>query len=223
MGTTPATVRKILKEHNIEFNSLRAKPIINKELVLTEEQKEILYGIILGDASIELHSTTARLNITHGGNQESYFDHLCNIFKPILGKANKTPRFDKKLNKYIPRFAVRTLSHQLFKDLHDELYPNNVKTISIEFLNKLTARSLAYWFMDDGSNCGALCTHCFSLEENKLIQKYLKEKWDIETTIQRNYEQYFIYFTKQGKKVFASLVKPYIIESMSYKLKNWTR
>lgn len=28
---------------------------------------------------------------------------------------------------------------------------------------------------------------------------------------------------KEGKKVFASLVKPYIIKSMSYKLKNWTR
>lgn len=38
---------------------------------------------------------------------------------------------------------------------------NGIKTITKSWLNKLTERSLAFWFMDDGSNSGILATNCF--------------------------------------------------------------
>lgn len=221
VGSNPTTVRKILKEKNIKTNSIRTKSILNKELVLTDEQKAILYGTLLGDASIGIQINEARISFIQGRGQEEYFDLKCEKFKEILGKINKTPRYDKRINKYIERYAVRSLCHPIFTKLYKELYPNGIKTITKQWLNKLTPQSLAYWFMDDGSNCGTLCTNCFSYEEHLLMQQYFIETWGIETTIQKNYDQYMLYITKSGKEKFAKLVKPYIIPSMSYKIKNW--
>lgn len=221
IGSNATTVRKILTERSIETNSLRAKPILNKELILTEEQKSILYGTLLGDASIGMQANEARVSFNQGHGQEEYFDLKCEKFKEVLGKINKTPRYDKRINKYLDRYSARTLCHSVFTSLYKELYPNGVKTVTREWLNKLTPQSLAYWFMDDGSNCGILCTNCFSYEEHLLMQKYFKEVWNIKVNIQRNYDQYILYITKSGKEKFAKLIEPYIIASMSYKIKNW--
>ena len=60
-----------------------------------------------------------------------------------------------------------------------------------------------------------------SYNEHLLIQKYFKERWNIEVTIQKDGEQFMIYFPKKSKEKFAKLIKPYVIESMSYKIKNW--
>ena len=221
IGSNPTTVRKILTERNIESNSMKAKSIIKEELILTEEQKAILYGTLLGDGSIGMQAKEARVSFVQGHGQEEYFDLKCSKFNKILGKVCKESRFDKRINKYLDRYSVRTLCHPVFTQMYKELYPNGTKTITREWLNKLTPQSLAYWFMDDGSNNGTLCTHCFSYDEHLIIQQYFLEVWDINVTIQKNYNQYMIYFPKSEKQKFAKLVKPYIIESMSYKIKNW--
>lgn len=221
IGSNPTTVKQILKARNVEMNSLKTKSILNRELVLTEEQKAILYGTLLGDASIGMQANEARFTFTQGRGQEKYFDLKCSKFPGILEKINKTPRFDKRINKTLDRYTVRSLSHPVFTKLYKELYPNGVKTITRNWLDKLTEKSLAYWFMDNGSNCGVLCTNCFSYKEHLIIQTYFKEVWNIETTIHKNYNQFMIYFTKRGKEKLAKLIEPYIIESMSYKIKNW--
>ena len=43
--------------------------------------------------------------------------------------------------------------------------------------------ALAYWFMDDGTYNGCIATDSFSLEEDKLLQKWLFKKWNIITTL----------------------------------------
>lgn len=56
------------------------------------------------------------------------------------------------------------------------------------WLNKMSALSLAIWWLDDGSiitngRRGVLCTDPFSYEEQKLLTRYLKVVWKINVTI----------------------------------------
>ena len=223
---SPTTARKYTTEFlKLETNSIKEKSICNKEMELSSIQLEILYGSLLGDMSIGMQWNEARVSFNHGGNQEEYFDYKCSFFTELLGKVNKTPRFDKRTNKYYNRYAVRLKCHPIFTKMYKELYPNGVKTITLEWLNKLTPRSLAFWYMDDGSNNGSLATNCFSYQELLLIQEWFKNTYNIETTIQKNNvksrTQYILYFPSKSKIQFYNLIKEYIIPSMEYKFRGW--
>jgi hypothetical protein len=65
------------------------------------------------------------------------------------------------------------------------LYSNNIKTITRAYLDKLTPRSLAFWFMDDGNNRGILATNSFSYSECVLIKEWIKSKFNIDTTLEK--------------------------------------
>lgn len=134
--------------------------------------------------SVDKHWKEARLSITHSSKQEEYFDHKCAVLHNYLGKISKCPRFDKRVNKFYNKCSVRSKCHPLFTKIYNEFYINGIKTINDNILEKLTPRSIAYWFMDDGSNSGVIATNCFSYEECALIQKWFSSKYGIETTIE---------------------------------------
>jgi hypothetical protein len=53
-------------------------------------------------------------------------------------------------------------------------YKNKIKIIPLNLSVLLTSRSLAYWYMDDGSKegpCYSLATCCFSVEDHILFEK----------------------------------------------------
>lgn len=222
----PSTVRKYIETilHK-ETNSLRTKKISNKDIVLTEEQLEVLYGSLLGDLNIGINWKNARVSITHGTGQEDYFDNKCKVFNNLLGKIDRTPRFDKRTNKYYNRYYVRLLSHPKFTEIYNECYKNGIKIVTLDWLNKITPRGLAYWFMDDGNKTGTLATNSFSYEEVKLIQTWFKDKYNINTSIEcqenKRGAQYLIYILANSKPIMYNLIKDYIIPSMAYKFENW--
>ena len=73
--------------------------------------------------------------------------------------------------------------------------------------------------MDDGTKSGQIATHCFSYEEVNLLSSWLKNKFDINTTIQKQLKNYTLYITAYSRFKFELLIAPYIIPSMRYKLK----
>lgn len=220
---SPTTVRKYtINVLHRETNSIKAKSIKSKELNLTKEQLEVLYGSLLGDMCLSTTSKLHRVSINHGGSQEEYFDYKCKIFNNLLGKVNKTPRYDKRTQKYYNRYSVRLLTHPVFEEIYNKLYIDGVKTITKDYLSKLTDRSLAFWFMDDGCNSGTLATNCFSKEECELIQEWLFNKYSIKTTLQKaSNNQFVIYIRRESRPIFYAIVYPYFIPSMLYKINNW--
>lgn len=221
LGISPTTARKYTKEIlNRQTNSVKHHRVASIEL--TQEQLEVLYGSLLGDMCITKSKNLCRVCINHGGDQEAYFDHKCAIFDGLLGKISKTPRYDKRTNKYYNKFTVRLLSHSTYNKLYDQLYINGVKTLTREWLDKVTPRGLAFWFMDDGCNSGTLATNCFTLDECETIQRWLKEVYNVDTTLQKApNEQYVVYIKSSSRRTFYNIVIPYIIPSMLYKLNNW--
>ena len=247
LGGSLTTIRKYIKEsgfqtnskitrlnndvlHHIDIllnkdtNSSKNKRIINEYVELTKTQEEILYGSLLGDMSISKTKNSYRPSISHGGQQELYFDYKCKEFKNLLGKINKSKRFDKRTKKYYNKYSVKFLANQVYEKFYNSLYKNGTKSVTQEWLDKITPLGLAIWFMDDGSNCGTIATNCFIKEECFLIQKWLKSKYNIETTLQKQRKeniQYVIYIKTNSRKLFYNTIIKYVIPSMLYKLKNW--
>lgn len=225
LNISPTTARKYTNFLGRETNSVKAKPIKEENIELSKQQLDILYGTLLGDASIEPHWKEARVVFNQGGTQEAYFDYKCSFFEKFLGKISKTQRYDKRTNKYYNKYQVRFKCHKIFTQIYQELYPNGVKTVTKEWLSKITPIGLAFWFMDDGTNNGTLATNCFSYEECQLIREWFLNAYNIQTTIEnqknKNGIQYLIYIKAQSKKQFYELVKPFIIPEMEYKFKNW--
>lgn len=227
LDMSPTTVRKYTNEAlNRETNSIKTKTLTKKEINLTQEQWEVLYGSLLGDMSIDTNWKNARPIISQGGEQEAYFDYKCKIFEGLLGKPSKEDRYDKRTDKWYHKYHVKFLTNPIYTKLKEELYPNGVKTVTQKWLDKVTPRGLAFWFMDDGTNSGVIATNSFSKEECELIQKWFKEKWNINTTLQHQHNkdniiQYLVYIKVDSRPKFYQLVIPYFIPEMEYKLRNW--
>lgn len=101
-------------------------------------------------------------------------------------------------------------------DLTKKIIPKNIN-------NLLTARSLAYWIMDDGgrANYGIrIATNSFTLEEIEILVKVLKDKFDLNCTIQKieTVGQSIIYIKAESMSKLNELVQPYMHKSMLYKV-----
>lgn len=218
LNISPTTARRYTKELlNLNTNSIKTKSIDNIEL--TQEQLEILYGCVLGDLNISKTQNLARFVISQGGSHEEYFDYLCSLFPNLLGKINKTQRFDKRTNKYYNKFSVKSLAHKVYLDLYNEIYINGIKTVTKEFVDKLTLRSIAFWFMDDGTVRGCFATNCFTLPEVKLLQTVF-DKYQIKTRIRQvtGKEQWLLIVENSDLEKFEKAIYPYLHKSMYYKL-----
>lgn len=203
-------VKYLCKKYNLENQQ-----VTKKYMRLNDFQKSAILGMLLGDSSI---SDRYNMNIGHGDKQKDYFDHKVTLFYPFFVHIYRRERYDERTKK------VYT-SHQAYSNVYEELkeyrnlfYKNGKKVITQEILEDFNEISLGYFFMDDGnfqpSNTTlALCS--FSEEEIKLFRMYIFSKWNIETTMTK---QKSVKIRQKSIKTFESIIKPYIIESMLYKL-----
>ena len=80
--------------------------------------------------------------------------------------------------------------------------------------------------MDDGSKCGSsvkIATNCFSSEEILYLCEILGNKYKITTSIISGGKNkgYCIYIYKCSLLQFSSIVKPFILPSLYYKLNGY--
>lgn len=134
-------------------------------------------------------------------------------------------RIDKRSNRQYNSYTIRSLANPNFLPLHKNLYKNGKKIISKEFLTYFTIKSLAYLYMDDGycdQNTAYICTDCFSDEDLAIITKFLKDKFNLHFSMvchNKNLGKRLRLLHKDFDR-FCELVRPYIIESLQYKLKS---
>jgi hypothetical protein len=242
------TCRKILHVRENKLFNLLKKYNIKREPKwkrrtypeIIQEQKEFIFGSLLGDMSVVKKYPQCRLSISHGHKQIEYLKHK----KQILGElslnniqiANSKEHttkmfFNNKFNLHtIKEFHGHILHskvHPFFTELRHRLYPNNKKTISEWWLNQVTERSLAYWIMDDGSAdysdnsfVYVISTCCFTYEEHLLLQKFFNDKFNIILNIQKvnRGHGYASRFRTKDSRQLRELIRPYIIPSMQYKI-----
>jgi hypothetical protein len=86
----------------------------------------------------------------------------------------------------------------------------------------LTPIALAHWIMGDGAKHGnglILCTDSFTIQEIVVLMNVLIIRYDLKCTLHINSKGYKrIYIFSYSKKKLTTLVKPFIVPSMLYKL-----
>lgn len=184
----------------------------------SDECLEVLYGTLLGDASL-CSSGTAKnryFSISHSPKQKKFIEYKRNQLLELKPREIK-PSGDKWGTL---RFMI--LSHPEFNKLYKEFYPNGKKIISMDILNKLTPKSMAFWFMDDGfllnKNSGlGLATCGFTNKCHNKIRDYFYNNWGLSVKIYKYKYTKINIFSSSAVK-FKKIIEPHVIPEMQYKL-----
>lgn len=196
-----------------------------EEHKLSDIQEQMILGSLLGDMNLTSPNSNrninSRLAIVQSEQQEELFMNKVEILGEFMGSYRLyIPNPDKRTGKVYKSWRGNSKAHPVFTEIYDLLYPNRVKTITKEYLNKINNPiALAYWFMDDGSNNGVIATNSFSEDEIELLLNWMKEKWNIKCTININKESFVLRISQKSRLDFERLIFPYILPSMYYKLK----
>lgn len=195
------------------------------ELKLTNELKEVIVGKMLGDLGSEKpnKNCNTRLQFKQTTKQIEYIEHLYVLFKdfcksPLLIGEDKRPN----RNKTYSAIKFNTRSLPCFNEIREIFYNElGKKIIPINIGEFLTPRGLCYWFCDDGyktKNGLYICTESFTKEENELLIKVLKDKFEIDCSIHKHTNGHRLYILAESKQKFINLIKPYMLKIFEYKI-----
>ena len=194
---------------------------------LTEKQKAIIVGNVLGDGGIYNHSNPdGKSSYFYMKQSQRYKDYVFWLHGELRSICPTFPKEKSNgqwyfYSKYLDNL---TTIRKTFYRGRVKIVPRNIKQWLVSPL------SLAIWYMDDGSldfrpkdhYNFAFSTNAFTIEENKLLVNVLRENFGIESSIQtplcRGVRYPEIYIGVAGRDKFLSLVRPYIIACFRHKI-----
>ena len=206
------------------YNESKGDTVGSREFtILTQRQEQVLLGTLLGDGFLEQNGRNVRLKIDHGAKQKAYVFWLYEEFKTIAQQPYQLLFQDKRNDKIYEHWRFATYSLPLLNPWRQLFYQNGRKIISSKIFELFSPLSLAVWYMDDGfrrTDCKGLylCTSAYSMEEQYLLQKYLKKRFHIQTKLHFAAKQVRIYVPSSQVDMFCTIVKPFILPSFKYKL-----
>jgi len=226
------TDKEIAEKFNVKESGIYAARIKNsfyrenyniaKMIEATPYQKSMLYGTLLGDSSLRIGKNCINPDFVcgHGIKQQEYAYHKYEILKSLGAKfkyrKRNTP--DSRNGIYYEGYWINCSANPYYLKIYNQLYLNNKKCITKEYLDNFDEVSLTYFFMDDGSkqsNSVSIATCCFNDLEIKLLINFMKERFNLTFT---KFNNNSIYLSIKDFKKFVSIIFPELLESMYYKI-----
>lgn len=206
----------------------RLSPFERVAIKLPDEVKEILIGILLGDAHIVRRSPTANSRVVYAQTaikHKEYFEYVSNFFIPYCAD-NYIPQsrlvVDNRTKKTYSAISFTTMQLPCFNEYREAFYSLNKKIVPENISKLLTPRGLAFWIMDDGSKQGDglhISVYGFSNTDVDKLMFTLQDKFNLKCSIHYNRDNKpRIYIFKESMDTLKTLVKPYFIKEMFYKL-----
>jgi hypothetical protein len=203
---------------NLHWNTRQVREI-RRKLSLSEIQRGVLIGTILGDGCLSVNAAGKhyRLKVEQGKDRKEYVFWLYNIFR---NWTLSPPKYQKSRRAW--RFY--TLSHPEITNFRKIFYRDKRKIIPVNIQKYLIHPiSLAVWFMDDGGleskkKTSTISTHSFSEEENELLIECFRKNFGLKINLNWDGKGFRLYIPMESIKTFKNLVYPYILPSMMYKL-----
>lgn len=194
-------------------------------LHLTSEQREVLVGLLLGDAHLETQNRgqTYLLKIEQSEANQAYVLHLYHLFQAWV----LTPPQVKQTVSHghaSTKWWFQTVSHGAFRFYAQQFYRDERKCVPKLIHRWLKPRGLAYWLMDDGSlkdeHAQAVLLNMQGFERNDVerLSRVLQQQFALEATPIRQAEGYQIMILERSLERFVELVGPYLLPEMVYKL-----
>jgi hypothetical protein len=207
---------------------IRLSAAERKIIVMPDDIKDVLIGILLGDAHIVKRSSTSNARLMYAQTaiaHKAYFEYVYSFFHSFCAKdyitQTKISR-DKRTNKIYSSISFTTMQLPCFNVFRELFYVSNVKTVPNNIYELLTPKRLAFWIMDDGSKQGKglhISVYAFSNEDVDKLMFTLQDKFNLKCSIHYNRDNKpRIYIFKESMEDLITLVKPYFISEMLYKL-----
>ncbi len=200
---------------------IRIKDGSNNSSVLHRSAYDIILGCILGDGCLTRNRSkqeSYRLSKNHGISQYDYMLFFKNLLDGIERKV-KSGYTDKAI------CGFQTKSYSIDNVFLSSAYRNNKKHLTSRIADYMTERTLAIWYMDDGSanikNGKASIrfhTESFTKVENKILRDILYDKFKIGCHIDEYRGYYRLRLKHKDSEKLLSLISNLIYPSMSYKL-----
>jgi len=196
-----------------------------KQLRLNSIQREIIIGKLLGDGHLETQNNgkTYRLKIEHSYSQKNYVDWIYVNFQSWVLTPPKIKL--KQINdKTVKNYFFQTVSHPAFRYYAQQFYRDKKKIIPKSIHKMLKPRSLAIWFMDDGSlkskNHRALIlnTQGFNMKDLIYLQKAFQIFHHISTSFRYQQDGIQLMINEPSATRFYQIIKPYLLADFHYKL-----
>ena len=199
--------------------------ILKDNLSLSEFQKEVLVGLLLGDGCLERskNSLGARLKVNQSAKQNEFVVWLYEIFKDFVRTPPKIKLRQRNGINYEEK-VFNTLTHPCFRSFHDMFYPKGKKIIPENVNQFLTETALAVWFMSDGSvkskesRGRILNTQSFSRPDIERLIEVLRGKFSLNSNIRTQKDGLQIYISGKSAEVLDNLLRDKILPSFYYKL-----
>jgi hypothetical protein len=185
----------------------------------------LVVGCVLGDAFVNKYGA---LIVEHSVSQEEYVHWKFEQFQKLgVLTLQCTPKLVSRVHPRTKKEhkSLRFNTRSLFKLERALFYPQGSKLIPANFELLCSPQSMAVWFMDDGGRGGntpsgiVLDVSSFSMPDVQRVTQCLQKRWGILTSIHHHSKKSKkIYFKKETVNLFCDLIRPFIIESMRYKL-----
>ena len=206
----------------------RLSSLERKLISIPNDIKDVLVGILLGDAHIVKRSTTGNSRLVYAQTavtHKAYFEHVYGKFSSFCTK-NYLPQSrlikDKRTGKKYSATSFTTMQLPCFNVFRELFYASNKKLVPHNIYDLLTPQGLAFWIMDDGSKHGSglhISVYAFTNDDLDRLMFTLQDKFKLKSSIHYNRDNKpRIYIFKESMDNLLLLVKPYIIHSMLYKL-----
>lgn len=199
---------------------------------ITVEEQSVVLGSLLGDMSISKPKLNPRLAFTHGPAQIRYAHHKMQVLERFSWWSQEGNTSGFKVNSIGIRGSSACMP--ILENIWHIVCPDgsNKKVVTSRWLDLLDDRSLAYWFMDDGSTGFSqkrdasghktishvvLHTQGFSLEENHLMKDWFVGQGVLcRVAVYDGYP--CLYFPKIGAESLVGRVRPFIHSDLLYKM-----
>ena len=193
-------------------------------LMMSDRQKQILVGMLLGDAHLERQrgALLARLKIEHALAQSAYVEWKYQEWREWVRTLPKARVRRNRLGTSSTNIGFSTLSHVDLEEFRLLFYRDHRKVVPKDL--ELTPLSMAVWFMDDGSRKSSQCrglylnTQSFTSAEVALLQAVIRRDVGVDTTVRRQRDGLQIYVPAPSASAMGAFIANDLLPSMRYKL-----
>lgn len=216
-GTTQVQVGRLRKKWGIPTLS-KTERLAAQLPPLTDEQRSVLVGSLLGDGHLTAPSEkTARFIERHSAAQEPYLRWKAEVLGSLVSSVYKVQKKDAHTGKVYDGVEFSTYSLECLRSLYDLFYPapDRKRVFPASLGGLLTPLALAVWFMDDGS-CGPRIS--FGLDDVSLHRAVSALRGlGLRAQVSGNRGDMVLSFPRCADR-FHELVAPHVPSCMAYKL-----
>lgn len=193
---------------------------------ISNTQKAIIIGTILGDGCLEKNGLYPRLRMEHADFHRSYLEWKIKQLGSFITPASpmKVDAYHSVQKKNYISWRAYTFSSPQLSGVWNMFYHNGKKKIpeNIDVLLN-DPLSLSVWFMDDGykrNDCNAfrINTDSFGRDEVLLLSGVLRKNFGVQCALHKKGVYWNIYIPRVSAKKFADIIIPHIIPVMRYKI-----